>query len=78
MTTGVLARTALLVLAATLWLPAQSGLAAQPKDKRVAIAPRDGQAEARLIEIYKLIGQAKTRPALALAEKLVTDHPNFQ
>ena len=78
MTTGVLARTALLVLAATLWLPAQSGLAAQPKDKRVAIAPRDGQAEARLIEIYKLIGQAKTRPALALAEKLVADHPNFQ
>ena len=78
MTTGVLARTALLVLAATLWLPAQSALAAQPKDKRVAIAPRDGQAEARLIEIYKLIGQAKTRPALALAEKLVADHPNFQ
>lgn len=78
MATGVLARTALLVLAATLWLPAQSALAAQPKGKRVAIAPRDGQAEARLIEIYKLIGQAKTRPALALAEKLVTDHPNFQ
>ena len=78
MTTGVLARTALLVLAATLWLPAPSALAAQPKGKRVAIAPRDGQAEARLIEIYKLIGQAKTRPALALAEKLVTDHPNFQ
>ena len=78
MTTGVLARTALLVLAATLWLPAPSALAAQPKGKRVAIASRDGQAEARLIEIYKLIGQAKTRPALALAEKLVTDHPNFQ
>ena len=78
MATGALARTALLVLAATLWLPAPSALAAQPKGKRVAIAPRDGQAEARLIEIYKLIGQAKTRPALALAEKLVADHPNFQ
>ena len=79
MATVVLARTALLVLAAAaLWLPAQSALAARPAAKQAAIAPRDGQAEARLIEIYKLIGQAKTRPALALAEKLVTDHPNFQ
>ena len=75
----VLARTALLVLAAiALWLPAQPALAALRKDTKAAIAPRDGQAEARLIEIYKLIGQAKTRPALALAEKLVKDHPNFQ
>ena len=39
---------------------------------------RDGQAEARLIDIYKLIGQAKTREALPLAESLVRDNPNFQ
>jgi L,D-transpeptidase YnhG len=39
---------------------------------------RDGEAEARLIEIYKLIGQAQTRPALAKAQALVQDHPNFQ
>ena len=39
---------------------------------------RDGQAEARLIDIYKLIGQAKTREALPLTESLVRDHPNFQ
>ena len=39
---------------------------------------RDGQAEARLIDIYKLIGQAKTREALPLADRLVHDHPNFQ
>ena len=39
---------------------------------------RDGQAEARLIEIYRLIGQAKTRQALPLAERLVHEHPNFQ
>nr|WP_236599779.1 L,D-transpeptidase family protein [Ramlibacter alkalitolerans] len=38
---------------------------------------RDGEAEARLIEIYKLIGQAQTRAALARAETLVRDHPNF-
>ena len=37
-----------------------------------------GQAEARLIAIYKLVGQAKTREALPQAERLVLDHPNFQ
>ncbi|NQW92947.1 MAG: L,D-transpeptidase [Polaromonas sp.] len=39
---------------------------------------RDGQTEARLIDIYKLIGQAKIRDAMPLAESLVRDHPNFQ
>ena len=37
-----------------------------------------GEAEARLIDIYKLIGQAKGREALVKAENLVQDHPNFQ
>lgn len=40
--------------------------------------PRDGEAEARLIQVYKLIGQGKTREALALAQALVQAHPNFQ
>ncbi len=35
------------------------------------------QAEARLLQIYQLIGQSKTREALKLADKLVVDHPNF-
>jgi L,D-transpeptidase YnhG len=39
---------------------------------------RDGEAEARLIDIYKLIGQAKTREALGKAEMLVRDAPTFQ
>jgi L,D-transpeptidase YnhG len=39
---------------------------------------RDGQAEARLIDIYKLIGQGSSREALRKAEDLVQDHPNFQ
>lgn len=55
-------------------------------DKRKTGAPRavprpavkDGEAEARLIEVYKLAGQAKGREALAKAERLVNDHPNFQ
>jgi len=39
---------------------------------------RDGEAEARLIEVYRLIGQARSREALAKAEVLVRQHPNFQ
>ena len=39
---------------------------------------RDGQAENRLIEIYRLIGQAMPREALRKAENLVMDYPNFQ
>ena len=35
-------------------------------------------AESRLIEIYRLIGQARQREALAQAETLVREHPNFQ
>ncbi len=38
----------------------------------------DGVAEARLIEIYQLIGQSKNRDALIKAGKLVDDLPNFQ
>ena len=39
---------------------------------------RDGETEARLIEVYKLIGQARGREAMKMAEALVADHPNFQ
>lgn len=47
------------------------GVAARP-------VPRDGQAEARLIEVYQLVGQGQARLALARAEALVREHPNFQ
>ena len=46
--------------------------------KAVLQSNRDTEAEVRLIAIYKLIGQAKTREALPLARQLVQDHPNFQ
>ena len=39
--------------------------------------PLMGQAEARLIEIYQMISQARHREALKAAESLVKDHPNF-
>lgn len=59
---------------------AAAAQAAQPASRRAPPQPqvRDGETEARLIEIYKLIGQAQTRAALEQAEKLVRDHPNFQ
>ena len=38
----------------------------------------DGAAEAHLIDIYKLIGKAQIRQALAEAKKLVQQYPNFQ
>ena len=41
-------------------------------------AVQDGAAEARLIEIYRLVGQARNREALGKAEKLVREFPNFQ
>lgn len=51
-------------------------LAAKPTTQ-AHITP-DNDAEVRLIEIYKLIGQANVRAALPKAERLVKDHPNFQ
>jgi L,D-transpeptidase YnhG len=44
----------------------------------VAVKDKDGAAEARLIEIYNLIGNGRTREALANATQLAHDLPNFQ
>jgi len=47
----------------------------------VAPAPaelRDGQAEARLMAVYKLVAEGRGREALAQAESLARDYPNFQ
>jgi murein L,D-transpeptidase YafK len=58
---------------------AAAALAAPPRAAaRQPVRSRDGEAEARLIEIYRLIGAARGREALAKAEALVRDHPNFQ
>jgi lipoprotein-anchoring transpeptidase ErfK/SrfK len=42
------------------------------------VKPTLGQAEARLIGVYQLISQGQHREALAQADQLVKDHPNFQ
>lgn len=56
---------------------------AQSRPKPNVVSPSqsagsDGIAEARLIEIYRLIGSADTRKALGKAEALVKAYPNFQ
>ena len=52
--------------------------AKSPATLRAEQVARAGQAEARLIEVYRLIGNARMREALAKAQLLVGDHPNFQ
>jgi murein L,D-transpeptidase YafK len=60
-----------LVLYAALAVP---GLAASASD---AVNAR-GAAEARLVQVYRWVGAGDTRRALAHAQSLVRDFPNFQ
>jgi len=48
--------------------------------KNAATAPlsADGLAEARLLDVYKLAGQGRTREAIQRAQALVRDYPHFQ
>lgn len=61
-------------------LPPASGLTpmALTETRLQEVSPLLGRAEARLIEIYQLIGAARHREALKQAEALVRQHPNFQ
>ena len=51
----------------------------KPPQKETSVEKEEmnGVAEARLIEIYKLIGLAQNREALAKADQLVAQFPNF-
>ena len=65
-------------------LPALSqGTAGKGKARRAATTQttpplRDGQAETRLLQVFQLTSEGRTREALASAERLVNDYPNFQ
>ncbi|CAM3596891.1 L,D-transpeptidase family protein [Paracidovorax anthurii] len=87
---AIAAAAALSVLVATL---PQAALAQGEKDRAVARAKRshakpaaraqqaplrDGQAEQRLMEVYRLTGEGRSREALAKVESLVRDYPHFQ
>jgi L,D-transpeptidase YnhG len=75
------------LLAGCLLLTSFSALAASKRQSKAAVSARDrvsfdrvadGVAEARLIEVYKLIGQSRNREAFVKAEQLVQAVPNFQ
>ena len=51
---------------------------AQPAPAPRALPRQSASAEARLLEIYRLIGSAQADTALGKAESLVRDVPNFQ
>lgn len=42
------------------------------------VVEKDGVAEARLLEVYRLMASAQSKLALAQARQLVTDYPQFQ
>jgi murein L,D-transpeptidase YafK len=78
-----------LVWAALLQTPpalSQTNVARRPAPPAPASVPtsaagsnlRDGQAEARLLAVYKLIAEGRGREALKQAESLASDYPNFQ
>ncbi|SER01750.1 L,D-transpeptidase catalytic domain [Giesbergeria anulus] len=62
--------------------PATAQQPSKPTNKASKKAPPaalvDGQAESRLLEVYQSISQGQHRQALAGAEALVRDYPNFQ
>jgi hypothetical protein len=66
-----------------LWSGPSVNTASATDVKKASIAPQtaadaNGVAEARLIEIYKLIGSGQSREALSKADQLVADLPHFQ
>ncbi|KAF1047101.1 MAG: hypothetical protein GAK38_02146 [Xylophilus sp.] len=53
-------------------------MARTPARQAAPAASHDGEAEALLIEVYRLIGASRSREALAKAEHLASRYPNFQ
>ncbi|MDD2546613.1 MAG: L,D-transpeptidase family protein [Burkholderiaceae bacterium] len=72
---GVLVST--LVQAAPAWAK-NKGKRPEAAAESPSVVLRDGQAESRLLEVYRLTGQGRGREALAQAESLARDYPHFQ
>jgi L,D-transpeptidase YnhG len=76
---ALIALTMSLVGTAPAWAyKGQTASKERPATSLAIQADADGLAEARLIEIYKLIGQGNLREALSQAERLAKDLPHFQ
>ena len=50
----------------------------KPKPKSKPKQPEAGEAEARLIEVYQLLGGGQSRAALNMAQQLVQAYPDFR
>jgi murein L,D-transpeptidase YafK len=50
----------------------------RPVEARPALPRQSAPAEARLLDVYRLIGKGQTRQALAQAQSLAQDVPHFQ
>ncbi len=46
--------------------------------KKTPLTDKDGRAEAKLVNVYRLIGRSSHHEALEAAEALVRDYPHFQ
>ena len=57
---------------------AKKNQAKTPAPAAATVAPTEGAAEARLIEIYGLIGRSRHQEALQKASRLADDIPHFQ
>ena len=57
---------------------ARAHAAATPAMQSVPATPVDGLAESRLMEVYRLMANGRSREALEQADKVVRDYPNFQ
>lgn len=66
------------MLALLLTLQTHGFAKTKPVAASVSAVAESGTAEARLLEIYHMMANGRTREALALAAGVVRDHPNFQ
>ncbi len=72
------ARVAWLLAAGLAAAPCLNAATTQAAASIPGLSALDGQSEARLLDIYRLMAHGDSRDALTKAEKLVRDQPNFQ
>jgi len=66
------------LVCALTWFSVFPALSATTARETPGLTRTDGKSEQRLLEVLGLMSRGENRDALAKAEKLVADHPNFQ